>query len=270
MLSICVYNIAAQSLGLVPGYSQSPSLDAYSYLFTNQSTLASMGLSLYIAIASTIPSLIIGVLLAWCLVTVRQESTVGNLIGRLPLQIPHTIACVLIINMFLPSGMMPRILEALGFAEASQWFQGILYWPNSFGVILEYLWKESGYACFMVLPVMSGVSNRLGEVALNLRASSLKSFLHVTLPHCMPTVRTVGIIVFVYTFGAYETPFILGSSTLKALPVLAYAEYGLSNMAVHRPIAMALSMVLIVVSVAASLLYYFYGVRKEKAAKGRF
>lgn len=271
LLGVCLYNIVVQSFGIVPGYAgQGPSLDAYAYVFANSNTLASMGLSLYIAIFATIPSVVIGVLLAWCLVTVRQEKTVGNLVGRLLLQIPHTIACVLIVNMFLPSGILPRVFEAVGFTGASELFRSVLYWPNSIGVILEYIWKESGYICFMVLPVMSGVSNRLGEVASNLGASSLKSFLHVTLPHCMPTVRTVAIIVFVYTFGAYETPFLLGSSTVKALPVLAYAEYGLSNVAVHRPIAMVLTLVIVAVSITASLLYYFHGVRREKATKGRF
>ena len=264
---VCVYNIVMQSLGLVPGLDQGLSLDAYEYVFTSQTTLSSIGVSLYVALASTIPSIVFGTLLAWCLVTVRQEKTLGAIAGRLPLQIPHTIACVLVVNMFLPTGMLPRLLEAVGLSGASDLFRQVLYLPNYFGVIIEYIWKETGYVCFMVLPVMSGISERYGEAASNLGASTLKGFLHVLLPYCLPTIRTLGIIVFIYSFGAYETPYLLGSATVKALPVLAYAEYSLSGIAVHRPIAMALNMVLIVLTVIASLLYYYRGVRKERALR---
>lgn len=270
LIIVGIVEIASQSLGNVPGYSKNISLDAYAYVFTTEETLTGIGLSFYIATASTIPSIVLGVLLAWSIATVKQEKIAGGIAGRLPLQIPHALACVLIVNMFMPTGILARMLEAIGVEGASNLFKQILYFPNSIGIILEYIWKETGYVCFMVLPIMSGVSSRLGEAAVNLGASPFKNLIHVTIPYCMPTIRTVAIIVFVYTFGSYETPFFLGSSVSESLPVLAYSEYGLANIQRHRPIAMALNMVLILISIAASLLYYRYGVKHEKAQKGRF
>ena len=266
LMLVGIVEIAEQSLGAVPGYTKSLSLDAYISVFTKESTLRGIGLSFYIALASTIPAVVLGVVAAWCIVLVKRETTLGALLGRLPLQIPHVLACVLVVNMFMPTGVFARLLEAVGIQSASDLFNQVLYFPNSIGVIIEYVWKEGGYVCFMVLPVLSGVSERLGQVAVNLGASPLKNFLHVTLPHCMPTVRTVAIIVFVYTFGAYETPSFLGNNISQALPVLAYTEYGLANMQLHRPIAMALNMVLILISIAASLVYYRIGVKKESSS----
>ncbi len=268
MLPICAYNIVIQSLGVVPGLSDDLSLDAYISAFTSEYTLTGIGLSLYISIASTVPSIIIGVVLAWCIAVLQQESILGAIIAKLPQQIPHAVACVVMVNLFLPTGIIARVLAVLGFPDAADALNIVLYYPNSIGIIIEYIWKEAPFVTFMLLPSMSGISARLSEAARNLGASDLKTFLHVVLPNCMPTVRTCIIIVFVVVLGSYETPSLLGHATTRSLPVLSYAEYTFSNMAVHRPIAMALNMIMIVLALVFSLLYYYQGVKKNRKLRG--
>ncbi|WP_166079308.1 ABC transporter permease [Xiamenia xianingshaonis] len=244
--------------------------DAYMRVFTSENTLEGIGLSLYIAVASTIPSVVLGTLAAWCIATLKQETVFGAIVAKLPQQIPHAVACIVMVNMFLPTGMLVRICMALGIQGAADVFNEVLYFPNSIGVIIEYIWKEGPYVTFMMLPSMSGMSSRFGEAACNLGASSLRSFVDVMLPNCMQGIRTCAIIVFVVTLGSYETPMLLGHSTVRALPVLAYSEYTFSNFAVHRPISMALNMVTIVIALVFSLAYYWYGVKQEQKMKGGF
>ena len=268
---ICVYNILIQSFGIVPGVSSSHlSLGVLANAFNDSRITTGIVLSLYIAFASTIPALIFGTIFAWVIVTLKQETILGGIIAKLPQLIPQAVGCVVIVNMFLPSGLLARGLMALGFENASNWFMQILYFPNSIGVILEYIWKEGPFVTFMLLPSMSGISDSYGEAAQNLGASTLRTFLTVTLPNCMPVIRTCAIIIFVITLGSYETPALLGSPVTKAMPAIAYDFYGASNMAVNRPISMVLNLAMMVIAFVFSLAYYTYGVKKKKKRRGRY
>ncbi|MDR1183835.1 MAG: ABC transporter permease subunit [Coriobacteriales bacterium] len=268
ILPISCYNIVIQSFGVVPGIEDKLTIDAFVTIFSSSRTMNGIALSLFIAVAATFPSAAIGILLTWCIVTLQKETILGMIIAKIPQLIPHSVACVIIVNLFLPSGVIARLLMALGFTDASGWFMETLYYPNSIGIIIELIWKESAFFCMMLLPGMSGISNSLGEASRSLGASHFKAFLTVTVPNCMPIVRTCIIIVFVLTFGSYETPYLLGSPITKALPVLAYAEYGVAGLAEHRPISMALNLIMVLIALAFSLAYYLYSVKKEKQLRG--
>lgn len=267
---ICVYNIVTQSFGAVPGFSNELSLDVLMRAFSDSRVTTGIGLSLYIAFASTIPAVVLGTVFALAIVVLKQDTILGGIIARIPQLIPQAVGCVIIVNMFLPGGLLARAFEAVGFAGVSNWFSEILYLPNSFGVILEYVWKESAFVTFMLLPAMSGISDSYGEAANNLGASTLRAFLTVTLPNCMPVIRTCAIIIFVITLGSYETPALLGSPITKSLPAIAYDFYGATPLLSNRPISMVLNLSMMVIALIFSLSYYIYGVKKEKKLKGRF
>ena len=54
---------------------------------------------------------------------------------------------------------------------------------------------------------------------------------------------------------AYELPFLLGATTPKALPILAYQQYIHPNLE-NRPYAMALNGVIICISMVSAVLYF--------------
>ena len=63
----------------------------------------------------------------------------------------------------------------------------------------------------------------------------------------MPGVVSASVIVFAFTFGAFEIPWLLGATFPKALPVLAFESYTDVDLAA-RPQAMAMAMVIAVMS----------------------
>ena len=69
---------------------------------------------------------------------------------------------------------------------------------------------------------------------------------NVTLPLCKPAILNSGLIIFCYSFGAYELPLLLGSTLPKALPVQTYIEYTHPDLT-HRPYAMALNMIMLLI-----------------------
>jgi putative spermidine/putrescine transport system permease protein len=123
------------------------------------------------------------------------------------------------------------------------------------GIIITYLWKEIPFVFLVVVAIMSNIDEGLGQAAANLGASRLKAFFTVTLPLCLPSITTAFIIVFAYSFGAYELPFLLGATEPKALPVQAYVEFVYPDLA-HRPYSMVLNTVMITFTVAVSYAYY--------------
>ena len=72
------------------------------------------------------------------------------------------------------------------------------------------LMREAGRISHLAL--MAGVSRTLGEAAENLGASPLRSFLTVTLPLSLPAVSQAFLIIFLFAFGGYELPLLLGAT----------------------------------------------------------
>lgn len=263
--SVGLLNGVLQSLGVIPAYDMTmPTLKYYQVIFTDPSLLASIRLSLYIAIVSAGLGTVLNVLLCWCIVTVYQGRGAAAAVSKLPMLVPATVAALIVITMVSPLGILPRILAAVGLEGLASVFDSILYLPNSIGIILAYIWQNGPFICFMTMSTMAGISGTLGEAAVNLGASPWQSFYRVTLPHCLPTIRNAFLIFFVYVFGSYELPYLLGATLPKALSVQAYLEYQNSSFLVHRPLAMALNTVMLLIALLGAALCYGWGLRSQR------
>ena len=74
------------------------------------------------------------------------------------------------------------------------------------------------------------------------------------LPFIMPGVLSTSIIVFAFSFGSYEVPFLLGQPYPATLSVLAYLSY--TNVDLNaRAEAQAINVVISVVVVSLVLVY---------------
>ena len=71
-----------------------------------------------------------------------------------------------------------------------------------------------------MLAILQSVGEDYEQAAQSLGANRWQQFRYVTLPLIMPGVLSASVIVFAFTFGAYEIPAILGQTFPKALPVL--------------------------------------------------
>jgi ABC-type spermidine/putrescine transport system, permease component I len=174
---------------------------------------------------------------------------------RLPILVPHAVVAVFVLQLLSQTGLAARICHALGLIESSGAFPQLIYTPNYTGAILAYLWKEIPFVAYYTLALMASVSASLGEAAENLGASPLRSFLTVTLPLSLPAVLKAFLIIFVFAFGGYELPFLLGVTVPKALPVQAYLAYTSPDL-LQRPYAMAMNMVILLLSLGMAVLYW--------------
>lgn len=264
IFALGVGNALIQSLGYIPAFGMNDiTLKYYIDVFSNKSLFASIKLSFFIALISSVIAVMIGVLL--CMIIIHNKKLNAKVMNfiKLPIVVPHTIVAFFIILFFSQSGFISRIFYNIGVIDAMENFPMILFSENSIGIILGYLWKEIPFVAYFVIAFMSNISDTLGEAAENLGAGKFKTFFYVTLPLSLPVINKAFLIIFAYSFGAYELPFLLGATLPKALPVQAYIEYMNPDLR-HRAYSMALNGIMLLMTLVISGLYYFVSKKIER------
>ena len=242
-----------QSLGYLPAIGQTDvGFDAYREVLGDEDFLDSLLLTLYVAGASTGISTVLAVLGALALR--RSSGRVSAVVFQLPITIPHLVAAVGIALVVSQTGLGARLAAALGLIGEPREFPALLYDRYSVGIILTYVWKEMPFVALVVLAALRGVAGELEDVARTLGANAWQRFWYVVFPVISPGIIAASLIVFAFTFGAFEVPYLLGKSYPTILPVMAYNEYRDLDLAA-RPVAMAINVLIAVITAVIAAAY---------------
>ena len=248
-------SVLAQSLGVVPAFGLTePTLDYYRDALSDPAFRSALLVSLRIALLSALAAAVLGTVLCAALVRLCRARGPAVFLVRLPILVPHAVTALFAILLLSQTGLLARWAWAMGLISDSGAFPQLLYTPGCGGTILAYLWKEIPFVAYFSLALMAGVSGTLGEAAENLGASPLRAFLSVTLPLSLPAVSQAFLIIFLFAFGGYELPLLLGATLPKALPVYAHLAYMHPDLR-RRPAAMALYGLILLLSAAMAVLY---------------
>jgi putative spermidine/putrescine transport system permease protein len=244
-----------QSLGHMPAIGLTGwSLDAYRQVLGDEDFVDSLLLTLYVSGVSTGLSTVLAVLAALALR--RSRGRLSAVVFQLPITIPHLVAAVGIALVVAQTGLGARLAAALGLIGEPKEFPALLYDRHSVGIILTYVWKEVPFIALVVLASLRGVASELEEVARTLGAGAWQRFWYVVFPVISPSVVAASLLVFAFTFGAFEVPYLLGKSYPTMLPVMAYNEYREIDLAA-RPAAMAINVLIaLITGTAAALALY--------------
>ncbi len=224
-----------------------PNLDAYRAVLSDPDFLRSFGLTLYISVTSTLISAVIAIAAALLLRRTFAGRGAINFLFQLNLTVPHIVGAIGILYLFSQSGFFARMAYHIGLIARPGEFPALVFDPYAIGIILQYVWKEVPFIGVIVLAQMQALGTDYESVARSLGANRWQAFRHVLLPLILPGVLSASVIVFAFTFGAYEVPLLLGASHPQALPVLAYKTYTDVDLAA-RPQAMAMAVVITLLS----------------------
>jgi len=242
-----------QSLGYMPAIGLTePGLDAYRQVLGDEDFLNSLLLTLYVSGVSTGLSTVLAVLAALALR--RSRGRLSAVVFQLPITIPHLVAAVGIALVVAQTGLGARAAAGLGLVGEPRDFPALLYDKYSAGVILTYVWKEVPFIALVVLASLRGVASDLEDVARTLGAGAWQRFWYVVFPVISPSVVAASLLVFAFTFGAFEVPYLLGKSYPTMLPVVAYNEYREIDLAA-RPAAMTINVLIALITGTAAALY---------------
>ena len=228
--------------------------DAYVAIFTDNGFIQSLVLTFHIAFTSTLIASILAVASALLLRPAFRGKRIVHFFFSLNLTIPHLVGAIGVLYLFQNSGLVSRIMTGLDLISKPADFPAMVFDPWAIGIIIQYVWKEIPFIGVIVLAILLSVGEDYESVARSLGANRWQAFRQVTLPLIMPGVVSASVIVFAFTFGAFEIPYLLGRTFPAALPVLAYQSYTDVDLAA-RPQAMAMAMVIAFISTLLIMAY---------------
>ena len=244
-----------QSLGYFPFIGRTElSFDAYVSIFNEIGFIKSLSLTLWISLSSTIIATIFGILVALFLRNDFPGKRYVNFMFQLNVPIPHLIGAIGVLMLISPTGLISRLAINTGIITGSSQVPILVYDKYAIGIILEYVWKASFFMGILVLGSLQGFGEDYENIARTLGSNLWQRFRFVILPLIMPVVLRGSILVFAFTFGSFEVPYLLGQRYPSALPVLAYRSYHDVDLNM-RPEAMAMSMIIVVLISILIILY---------------
>ena len=215
-----------QGLGYFPGAGeQAFTLEHFSNVLSDPDFLLSLGLTFYVSMTSTTIAVVISVGLALVLMMLSERMRWVHFIFQIPLVVPHLVVAIAVVFLLSPTGWFSRIVQAFGLIETSSAFPLLTNDRFGIGIIAAYVWKEIPFITLMIFSVLRNAGVELLDVGKTLHASRWQRFRYIILPMIFPSLLASSLIVFAYTFGAFEVPFLLGQTYPMLLPVWAYKNY---------------------------------------------
>ena len=200
----------------------------------NGQFLSSLWFSLRVAAISTISSLISGTILALWLW--KQPTAFPGQLYTIPLIFPHIVAAFFVIVFFSQSGIISSLFYNMRLIEDIPDFPALVFDNRGTGIILAYIYKETAFVVLLVLASLRQIPSGFIQTASMLGASGLKTLRTIILPHLSPTLWVSAIIIFLYSFGAYDIPYLIGSSSRPMVSIEAYRLFFDGSIA-QRPTA---------------------------------
>lgn len=255
-----------KSFGYFPAIGETRfTLTAYTALLRSSEFWESLELTLRVATLSSLLAAILGAGIAISLFMLNKSANSGGTqiwhrLFQLPLTIPHLVGGYIIVLLFMQSGFISRIFANLGMIDAITEFPVLVNDSFGWGIILTYAWKEAPFVSLLIYPVLSRIHRSWRDVARVFGASNWNFIREIVLPVILPAWTIATFIVFVFTFSAFEVPFLLGVTYPTVLPVYSYQLYTSGTLA-DRPEALAVNIVLAVLTVLLGLVVYYFSKR---------
>ena len=196
---------------------------------------------------------------AACVVKRRRGLLMAALV--LPFWISYLMRMLAWTNLLQPDGFVNQVLGWFSLPDNRNWLDGDWY-----TVVIGLMY---GYVPFFILPLYSTlerIDGRLIEAGRDLGASSMQTFIRVTLPLSVPGLMAASVITILPMFGDYYTNTYLTSGSPRTEMVGNQIENYLRNTGQPQTGA---SLVLILMAMLFVLMVYYMvtTIRQQRAAE---
>lgn len=183
----------------------------------NENDLLALGITLKLALLTTLILLLIGTPLAWWLSRSHwRYKFLLEAIIALPLVLPPTVLGFYLLLMLGSNGPIGGLMQSLGGEPLAFTFSGL--------VIGSVVYSMP----FVVQPLQDAfraIGRRPIEVAATLRASPLDRFFTVAVPLARPGFLTAAVLGFAHTVGEFGVVLMIGGNIPGETQVLSIAIY---------------------------------------------
>jgi iron(III) transport system permease protein len=216
-------------------------------VFRNRIYLEGLGNALFLAVASTIASLLIALPLA--LVADRYEFPGKKLLTAailVPMILPPFVGAIGLRQMFGQYGAFNTLLTYLGILDANETIDWLGI-GRMWGVVALNALHLYPILFLNITAALANLDPAMEEAAENLGCTGFRKFRRVTLPLIMPGLFAGGTIVFIFAFTELGVPLIFDLTRVTSVQIF----YGIKEIA-GNPFPFAL----VVVMLASTVLLY--------------
>lgn len=233
------------------------SLANWAEFFSKAYYLRAFSHSMFVAIATTLLSLVFGIPLAFFTTRYRiAGSRLLNTLAVMALLSPPFIGAYSWITMLGRNGFLRLALASVGISLPP------IY--GALGIILADSLQYFPFISLMTAGALTTIDRSLEEASENLGASPARTFFRVTLPLVIPSVTGGALIAFMMSLSNFGTPMIIGGNYL-VLPTLAYNLFT-SEIAERPGMASTVSLILMLCAAGVIALQQWASTRRKYAS----
>ena len=184
-------------------------LDWYRSLFHNEMILSALGLSLVLALVSSVLATVLGTL-----------ATIGiNSMSRRPQLIVNNLSYVPVVNPEIITGVSLMLLFVLLQQAGIGGEGGIFGW---FTLLIAHITFNVPYVIFNVGPKLRQLDPSLYNAALDLGCTPRQAFFTVILPQLTPAILSAFLICLTYSIDDFMISY-FNCGTMQTLPIAIYS-----------------------------------------------
>ena len=181
----------------------------YKSLFQNEMILSALGLSVVLALISSVFATVLGTL-----------ATIGiNAMHRRAQLIINNISYVPVVNPEIITGVALMLLFVLGGQLGLGGENGMFGWP---ALLIAHITFNVPYVIFNVGPKLRQLDPSIYTAALDLGCTPIKAFFKVLLPQLTPAILSAFLICLTYSIDDFVISY-FNSGTMQTLPIAIYS-----------------------------------------------
>lgn len=239
-------------------------LENYQHLFQDRLMWLSLTHNLIWIAVGTLTPMVIGLVLA----TLVWSGVRGRIVFRTVFFMPVVLSTVVVgmiwAWIYHPMfGPINLILRAVGLESVARGWLGDLTWAL-YALLLAALWAYFGFCFVILLAALQNVDMELHDAAKIDGANAWQRFINVTVPQLRPVLTMLLAYTLVGGFNVFDIVYIMTKGgPANATEVLATYTYTMAFQQNQVGYGAALTMIITVLSLAASFLFITFRERNE-------
>lgn len=243
-------------------------LENYEYLLSSDKFWSSVITTLLYTLFSVVFAVGIGTAGALLLNTAFRGRAIVRAIATIPWAVPTVAAALIFVWIYNnEQGILNRTTGALGLGE-----HGWLVDPSFglFAVTLATVWKLTPLVMLVMLSALQSVPHELREATWMDGATKFQSFQAVTLPHIMPTIRVITLLMTIWSIRRFEVIFLItGGGPLDVTNTLVVNVYRTAFQDQNLGRAAAIGALGLVLSLLVTVVYFIVEQIQERQESQR-
>jgi len=215
------------------------SLENYIYFFTSR-YFNDLIFTMFIGLATATLSFFISIPIAISLRKGFKGKTLVQGLLMFPIVVPELIAGYALWLTLLPNGLLSNISKLVLGA-------GLPLIPSWIKLVIACIWKYFPMMTLMVTAGLEGIDPDLELAARGLGASSITTFVRITLPLLIPSLIAGYTLVLLRAAGQFSITLVIGGARLTTIPIDVWYKYQLAEIDFAYTLSTVFTLVMIVI-----------------------